>query len=82
MFGREAAKELDYVECYPEGFRPGTTMNKACIDAKVDGFPMWVINGQVKKPVGCDPYCAQFLLYPYLFRSHSLYLPLLAGSEW
>ncbi|XP_057759920.1 thiol-disulfide oxidoreductase LTO1 isoform X2 [Arachis stenosperma] len=47
MFGREAVKELDIVECYPEGFRPGTVMNKACVDAKVDGFPMWVINGQV-----------------------------------
>ncbi|MED6193813.1 ribosome biosynthesis protein lto1 [Stylosanthes scabra] len=47
MFGGEAMKELDIVECYPEGFRSGTGMIKACVDAKVDGFPMWVINGQV-----------------------------------
>jgi len=48
MFGREAAKELDYVECFPEGYRTGTKMIKACTDAKLDGFPTWIINGQVK----------------------------------
>ncbi|XP_019444862.1 PREDICTED: thiol-disulfide oxidoreductase LTO1 [Lupinus angustifolius] len=47
MFGREAAKELDYVECFPEGYRTGTKMLKACIDAKIEGFPTWIINGQV-----------------------------------
>ncbi|KAM5546908.1 thiol-disulfide oxidoreductase LTO1 [Rosa sericea] len=47
MFGREAAKELNYVECFPGGFRKGTIMAKACIDAKLEGFPTWVINGQV-----------------------------------
>lgn len=47
MFGREAAKQLDYVECFPEGYRTGTKMIKACIDAKIEGFPTWVINGQV-----------------------------------
>ncbi|XP_050372570.1 thiol-disulfide oxidoreductase LTO1 [Argentina anserina] len=47
MFGREAAKELNYVECFPSGFRKGTIMAKACIDAKLEGFPTWVINGEV-----------------------------------
>ncbi|KAK7307451.1 hypothetical protein VNO77_40530 [Canavalia gladiata] len=47
MFGQEAAKQLDYVECFPEGYRRGTKMNKACIDAKIEGFPTWVINGQI-----------------------------------
>ncbi|XP_062010779.1 thiol-disulfide oxidoreductase LTO1 [Rosa rugosa] len=47
MFGHEAAKELNYVECFPGGFRKGTIMAKACIDAKLEGFPTWVINGQV-----------------------------------
>ncbi|KAG4988058.1 hypothetical protein JHK84_030627 [Glycine max] len=47
MFGREAAKQLDYVECFPDGFRRGTKMIKACIDAKLEGFPTWIINGQV-----------------------------------
>ncbi|KAF5463531.1 hypothetical protein F2P56_019435 [Juglans regia] len=46
MFGLEAAKLLDYVECFPDGFRKGTAMNKACSDAGIEGFPMWVINGQ------------------------------------
>ncbi|TKY70280.1 Thiol-disulfide oxidoreductase LTO1 [Spatholobus suberectus] len=47
MFGREAAKQLDYVECFPEGYRTGTKMIKSCIDAKLEGFPTWIINGQV-----------------------------------
>ncbi|KAK7253000.1 hypothetical protein RIF29_37360 [Crotalaria pallida] len=47
MFGREAVKQLDYVECFPEGYRTGTKMIKACMDAKIEGFPTWVINGQV-----------------------------------
>lgn len=47
MFGREAAKLLDYVECFPEGYRTGTKMIKACKDVKIEGFPTWIINGQV-----------------------------------
>jgi hypothetical protein len=49
MFGREAAKLLDYVECFPDGYKKGTKMIKACTDAKIEGFPMWVINGEVRK---------------------------------
>lgn len=47
MFGAEAAKILDYVECYPTGYRKGVKMEKACKDANIQGFPTWVINGQV-----------------------------------
>ncbi|XP_043713815.1 thiol-disulfide oxidoreductase LTO1 [Telopea speciosissima] len=47
MFGREAAKMLDYVECFPGGYRRGTKIDKACADAGIEGFPTWVINGQV-----------------------------------
>ncbi|MCD7461577.1 ribosome biosynthesis protein lto1 [Datura stramonium] len=47
MFGREAAKLLDYVECFPDGFKKGTYMVKACQEAKLEGFPTWVINGEV-----------------------------------
>lgn len=47
MFGREAAKVLDYVECYPEGFKIGTELGKECAKIKIEGFPMWIINGQV-----------------------------------
>lgn len=47
MFGREAAKELNYVECFPGGYRKGTIMAKECIDAGLEGFPTWVINGKV-----------------------------------
>lgn len=48
MFGSQAVKQLDYVECFPDGYRNGTKMEKACADAKIEGFPTWVINGQVR----------------------------------
>ncbi|KAJ6305152.1 hypothetical protein OIU78_020654 [Salix suchowensis] len=47
IFGKEAAELLNYVECFPDGFRKGSKMIKACADAKLEGFPTWVINGQV-----------------------------------
>ncbi|MCO5561981.1 hypothetical protein L7F22_015607 [Adiantum nelumboides] len=47
MFGREAMKYVDYVECYPEGYKRGVKIAKACESAKIDGFPTWVIKGQV-----------------------------------
>lgn len=47
MFGREAAKILPYVECFPEGVFKGTKMDKACSDVGIEGFPTWVINGEV-----------------------------------
>ncbi|KAI3747688.1 hypothetical protein L6452_10273 [Arctium lappa] len=49
MFGREAAKLLDYVECYPDGYKTGTELGKECSKIKIEGFPMWVINGKVLK---------------------------------
>ncbi|KAG9137975.1 hypothetical protein Leryth_019366 [Lithospermum erythrorhizon] len=47
IFGREAAKILDYVECFPDGYKKGTTMIKECLDVNLEGFPTWVINGEV-----------------------------------
>ncbi|GER29315.1 NAD(P)H dehydrogenase (quinone)s [Striga asiatica] len=47
MFGREAAKLLDYVECFPDGVSTGTKMAKVCSDVKLEGFPTWVIKGQI-----------------------------------
>ncbi|XAR71070.1 hypothetical protein NMG60_11028167 [Bertholletia excelsa] len=47
MFGREAAKLLDYVECFPNGYKKGIKVDKACADIGVEGFPTWVINGEV-----------------------------------
>eukprot|EP00257_Ricinus_communis_P027754 XP_025015168.1 thiol-disulfide oxidoreductase LTO1 isoform X3 [Ricinus communis] len=47
MFGKDASKMLDYVECFPNGYRKGTKIAKACADAKIEGFPTWVINGEV-----------------------------------
>lgn len=47
MFGQEALKYLDYVECYPDGYRKGVPIAKACEGVKIEGFPTWVINGEV-----------------------------------
>ncbi|XP_050230504.1 thiol-disulfide oxidoreductase LTO1 isoform X2 [Mercurialis annua] len=47
MFGKEASKMLDYVECFPNGYKKGIQIAKACADAKLEGFPTWVINGEV-----------------------------------
>lgn len=37
----------DYVECFPDGIKKGNKMDKACLNFKIEGFPTWVINGQV-----------------------------------
>lgn len=47
LFGGEAAKLLDYVECFPDGYRKGIKIYKACANVGIEGFPTWVINGQV-----------------------------------
>lgn len=49
MFGREASKLLDYVECFPDGVKKGIYMANACQEAKLEGFPTWIINGEVSK---------------------------------
>jgi len=46
MFGKEAMKDVDYVECYPEGYRRGVQIAKECDAANIQGFPTWIINGQ------------------------------------
>jgi thiol-disulfide isomerase/thioredoxin len=38
LFGREAWKYVDYVECSPNGYR---AKYATCIDQKVDGYPTW-----------------------------------------
>jgi len=43
-FGKDT--ELPYVECFPDGWQKGTEIAKVCADAKVKGFPTWVINGK------------------------------------
>lgn len=44
LFGKSAAEQLPYVECYPDG---QMEMADVCVSADVLGFPTWVINGQV-----------------------------------
>lgn len=46
LFGREAWKYIDYVECSPKGYR---SKYATCIDKKVDGYPTWVFgNGKTQ----------------------------------
>jgi hypothetical protein len=47
MFGHEATKILDYVECFPNGAGKGKKMSPECAAAGLEGFPTWFINGKV-----------------------------------
>lgn len=43
LFGIEAVKELDIIECQPQGVDPKPAL---CQAANIPGFPTWVIKGQ------------------------------------
>ena len=43
LFGAEAAKQLNYVECHPQG---QNAQPQACQAAGIESFPTWEINGQ------------------------------------
>lgn len=47
MFGREASKILNYIECFPDGAGKGRMMAKICADVGIEGFPTWVIKDKV-----------------------------------
>lgn len=47
MFGREAGKILDYIECFPDGVGKGRKMAQECTLAGLEGFPTWIIKGKV-----------------------------------
>ena len=44
IFGKQAYKELNVVECARNGKNSQT---KLCIDKKIQGFPTWEINGKL-----------------------------------
>ena len=44
LFGKEAYKELNVVECARDGKNSQTQL---CIDKKIAGFPSWEINGKI-----------------------------------
>ena len=44
LFGKEAYKELNVVECARDGLDSQTQL---CIDKKIKGFPTWEINGKL-----------------------------------
>lgn len=48
LFGKDAMEELVYIECDPSGKNPKT---QACVDAKIQSFPSWEINGKIEPGV-------------------------------
>ena len=44
LFGKQAYKELNVVECARDGTNSQTQL---CIDKKIRGFPTWEINGNL-----------------------------------
>ena len=76
MFGSEAAKLLNYTECFPDGYRTGVKIDKACANVGIEGFPTWVINGQVRKLLTSEVYTVHQLEYAiYIMRKGKVRLP-------
>ena len=44
IFGKQAYKELNVVECARDGKNSQTQL---CINKKIEGFPSWEINGKI-----------------------------------
>ena len=44
LFGKQAYKELNVVECARDGINSQTQL---CIDKEIKGFPTWEINGKL-----------------------------------
>ena len=44
--GRQAMAVVEYVECFPDGWRKGEPLAPACAAADVKGFPWWEIAGE------------------------------------
>ena len=44
LFGKQAYKELNVVECAKDGINSQTQL---CIDKEIKGFPTWEINGEL-----------------------------------
>ena len=44
LFGKQAYKELNVVECTKDGKNSQTQL---CLDKKIKGFPSWEINGKI-----------------------------------
>ena len=44
LFGKQAYKELNVVECATDGINSQTQL---CIDKKIQGFPSWEVNGKI-----------------------------------
>lgn len=81
MFGREAAKLLNYKECFPNGFKKGTKMESECSEAGLEGFPTWVINGKVGMCACVSHEIATKDLF-FFFSSLTKADFLSAGYEW
>jgi hypothetical protein len=48
LFGKQAFKEINYIECDPQGSNP---QPQACTDAEIKAFPTWKIEGKTYQGV-------------------------------
>tara|TARA_Y100000739_G_scaffold140261_1_gene120942 strand:- start:91 stop:480 length:390 start_codon:yes stop_codon:yes gene_type:complete len=62
LFGKEAYKELNVVECARDGKNSQTQL---CIDKKIQGFPSWEINGKIIIGVQTLNYLAELTGFKY-----------------
>ena len=51
LSGAEAAKQLNYVDYYPQG---QNAQPQVCLAAGIEGFPTWEINRQIAQMSGCQ----------------------------
>lgn len=62
LFGREAAAEIPYIECHPDG---ENAQIQACMDAKIKVVPTWEINGKRYEGTLTLAQLAEFSNYQY-----------------
>lgn len=60
LLGKQAFKNIIYVECDPNGKNPQT---QACVTAKIQSFPTWEINGKMNPGVKLPEELAQLTNY-------------------
>ncbi|MEB3309199.1 MAG: vitamin K epoxide reductase family protein [Snowella sp.] len=60
LFGKEAIKDIKYIECDPSGKDP---QPDACMAAKIQSYPSWTINGELVPGVQLPEKLAEMTKY-------------------
>ncbi|TVQ43081.1 MAG: hypothetical protein EA365_13505 [Gloeocapsa sp. DLM2.Bin57] len=60
LFGAAALKKINYLECDPNGVNP---QSQACVDAQIQSYPSWEINGEIYRGTQTLENLAQFSGY-------------------